>query len=567
MKRIVYLLLMVTFSVLCLVSCGEKTSVNTGGENIDDIPVTPDNPTGNRDIEFKVSITIKGQTVPISESDGIYAIWVNRSEEVRALVKNGVASTKGLDGEYNVHLSKCIEGYTYDPNSAVATSNNSNTTIELMEISPCRGKGTNIYQNVYQIKNITIKDPNNVGELYAYSATVNKYVDKPDESGTNQTGTVFFQFVPNSPGIYTIESMVDTNDDNINPIVDIYNGTTAAKFFKESKDDGGFSKKGGYTKNFKYEVNISEEEIGNAYAFGIRAKVKNNVYPVDIFFKIVYISYYEMEQTDIELVLANEAYYKRDSDGKLIYPIDENGKLLNSSDEALAYNYVKIGDTVSGSIIDAYHTLSYGCVDNGGNLLHGVGGTNALISGMTENLSDTKYLRVRYSKVGDSYVRDPNGEYVRLGTINTKNHSGTYNDFVKYNGFKQGNRVVLDGSRVYFNKEDGYYHFDSLTGPIVCARITSKAQYFDSAFIHLEDPGNAVLRVFGKENYKRFVEAEYADMCNSDGVCYVTKELKDFLQKLSNSSSYFFDGAGWCEQDNTFASEDNQWLFACGFYE
>ena len=76
-----------------------------------------------------------------------------------------------------------------------------------------------------------------------------------------------------------------------------------------------------------------------------------------------------------------------------------------------------------------------------------------------------------------------------------------------------------------------------------------------------------MLRVFGKENYKRFVEAEYADMCNSDGVCYVTKELKDFLQKLSNSSSYFFDGAGWCEQDNTFASEDNQWLFACGFYE
>ena len=70
----------------------------------------------------------------------------------------------------------------------------------------------------------------------------------------------------------------------------------------------------------------------------------------------------------------------------------------------------------------------------------------------------------------------------------------------------------------------------------------------------------------GTENYKQFVEISYAAACNSDGVCYVTMELMEFLQKFSVSQRLFFDGNGFVESTGVYAAEDDQWLFACGYY-
>ena len=67
--------------------------------------------------------------------------------------------------------------------------------------------------------------------------------------------------------------------------------------------------------------------------------------------------------------------------------------------------------------------------------------------------------------------------------------------------------------------------------------------------------------------YAASVEAQgYASYCNSDGVYKVTEELKEFLQKFSISQLYFRDGDGWVEGYNVYAEEDDQWLFACGYY-
>ena len=83
----------------------------------------------------------------------------------------------------------------------------------------------------------------------------------------------------------------------------------------------------------------------------------------------------------------------------------------------------------------------------------------------------------------------------------------------------------------------------------------------------IESHGNKNLTISdGKENYKQFIEVEYANACNSDGVCYVTAELKDFLQKFSISQRLFRDGEGLVETQGGFAVEDDQWLFACGYY-
>jgi hypothetical protein len=61
----------------------------------------------------------------------------------------------------------------------------------------------------------------------------------------------------------------------------------------------------------------------------------------------------------------------------------------------------------------------------------------------------------------------------------------------------------------------------------------------------------------------------YADYTNSDGVYAVTEELKHFLQSYSTSQRMFADGNGWVEENPTIkvdASEEDQWLFACGYY-
>jgi hypothetical protein len=61
----------------------------------------------------------------------------------------------------------------------------------------------------------------------------------------------------------------------------------------------------------------------------------------------------------------------------------------------------------------------------------------------------------------------------------------------------------------------------------------------------------------------------YADVVNRDGKFPVTPELKDFLQEYSISQLLFRDGNGWVEENPNIkvdAMEDDQWLFACGYY-
>lgn len=59
----------------------------------------------------------------------------------------------------------------------------------------------------------------------------------------------------------------------------------------------------------------------------------------------------------------------------------------------------------------------------------------------------------------------------------------------------------------------------------------------------------------------------YAAHCNDQGVCYVTNELKDFLQRIVIQRNYFFDGQGLLEGNGYSSGQDNQWLFACGYYD
>ncbi|MBQ9124722.1 MAG: hypothetical protein IJY14_03430 [Acholeplasmatales bacterium] len=145
------------------------------------------------------------------------------------------------------------------------------------------------------------------------------------------------------------------------------------------------------------------------------------------------------------------------------------------------------------------------------------------------------------------------------------NTDGGYGNY--YGTVTNSETGILDGADYVFNEEDQFWHYQTLDGPILCAKITKPCAYYEESLNLIESHGNKNLTVSnGTENYKEFIEIYYAAYCNSDGVCYVTPELKDFLQKFSVSQRLFRDGMGFVETCGVYAKEDDQWLFACGYY-
>ncbi|MDE7158437.1 MAG: hypothetical protein K2N74_02580, partial [Clostridiales bacterium] len=76
---------------------------------------------------------------------------------------------------------------------------------------------------------------------------------------------------------------------------------------------------------------------------------------------------------------------------------------------------------------------------------------------------------------------------------------------------------------------------------------------------------------FATFDYTNFIRSDYYRICNSDGVCYVTDELKAFLQKFAVNHSLYTDavgpGEGTPEYNGYTANQDSLWLFACGIYQ
>lgn len=152
-----------------------------------------------------------------------------------------------------------------------------------------------------------------------------------------------------------------------------------------------------------------------------------------------------------------------------------------------------------------------------------------------------------------------------------------------------GSKYIFDSTKYKLNPENGYYYLcnedGTLTDIILCAKISQACRFLALPFPDIEYEGNKALTVSdGTENYKLFIEGSsymaehdvvypgyenwpgYRDYCNADGVYPVTEELKEFLQKYSINQLLFMDGNGWVEESGVYAMEEDQWLFACGYY-
>lgn len=151
---------------------------------------------------------------------------------------------------------------------------------------------------------------------------------------------------------------------------------------------------------------------------------------------------------------------------------------------------------------------------------------------------------------------------------------------------------VFDMSNYRYNEQTGFYHYYNAQeyaasggfGPILCCNLKGSLPSYDTTTLF-----NANVVGPNQTNYLRlakwwleeenkfivydhtdFIREDYARMCNSDGMCYVTRELKEFLQKFAENHSLYTDSYGTVmgtpEEKGYSANQDALWLFACGFY-
>lgn len=336
---------------------------------------------------------------------------------------------------------------------------------------------------------------------------------------------VFYEFSPRQSGTYTIESWVDITANIVNPLYDAYNGTHAAKYFDRTVDDGGVAST--YTKNFKFTIEVDERMIGNTYTFAIKAMSNSSNFPVTVDFALQLDGGFEYEWGSSDIIVPKEY------------------------------------DKINWAEINALR-----------------GDKNTLV-GPEKTVDGTKVFDT------EDWGYDEN-----LGCYRKKNN-------------KTG----------------------ELDGPVLYAYISAPSRFLDESFTNIEYRGNKALTVSnGTENYKLFIEGYsaliedppspdigpyfcvltcpcrvlgtqshygacppgctecssdcrpcpeeglgmpgYGSKCNEHGVVPVTQELKDFLQKYSVSQRLFNDGNGWVEtSSHIYATEEDQWLFACAFYQ
>lgn len=466
---------------------GTGTNVNKPGDEDKDNP-------GSSDEGLTYSVQLMCEGKPYLPQQLIRAQWIaedGNSVVTEAFNTLGKATATGLDGEYRVSLSNVPDDFTYNPNGNYADNNKKDITIELLPIISTTGSGVGLYESEGCIK---------LTRTGTYRAHIVGKGEGPlGEAGSTRVtfkNAVYYQYTPTSAGKYTIQSWCDTTVNEVNPKIARYYGQSTGKYLytEEHKDgvydDGGDSSD--YTKNFKLEIEIGENGIGNSWTFGVMADTKGE-YPVDVDFTISYEGEYVSPETRVENIIAQGPFLRKDGDGVFHYFYNENGGIFDGSKVKLnpADNFYHRYNPETGE----YGELVY-CVltqdslwfrNNG----HGVG-----------------FL---YHYYWDQHI-ELRGYDLRIGIGDINNKEKFY--------------------------EKDYFSF-----------MATYAGY-------TETPGS-------DPRVASYTRNEY---CNKDGAHPVNEELKTFLYEFAVQQGLFKDGQGDCEALGMNSSEEDQWMFCCGYY-
>ena len=438
-------------------------TVNGGHEGPDD-PFKPGEPEVSRD--YTVTVYYKNALFDPGETE-ITVVWRNSVFIKKELLgADGKANAGELSGDYNVYLEGLPDKYAYNPGGTTATDEQRNVAIILTDIrKPVSGTGTGMYQ-CFQVK---------------YDGTY-----RAEVKGDGKY--VFYEYTPTSEGWYKIESWVNVYADVVDPYIQKYNGNSAWKTPGDIVTGGGFQLAGGFTKNFRYDVQIGKQYVGNAFTFAVTAASKYNEYPVKVDFAITYIGEYRDSYYDVRKPRAEEATVKAEEPA-----------------EGETFVWSDMGTTV-------FDMDNYRFNENTG-FYHRY--DSELYA------EDSLGYGVGYGPILYCSIRKAIPCYSLINSLYTANAVSTPYGIVNY--------LLVYNS--WLEEEQKYVTLD----------------------------------------YQDFIRLDYANVCNSQGYCYVTPELKDFLQLFAETNELWTDGVddfntGTPERKGYFAKQDALWLFACGFY-
>lgn len=525
MKNRIIALLLVLVMLFSFTACGEYNAP-LDEDNLGDTTDTPDVPEGEKPKDpttdtdpFTATVMLNGEPykpdMTLGDSLSLKIRWTDgKSYYTEYADKDGHAVCYGLDGDYTVTLVNVPEGYTYNPNIYQASNDSKHVYIELLTITRETDKSTALYDCI-EIEGTGV-----------YRATV----DANMVNGKPVPKEVFFQFTPTKPGIYVIESIMDVSAGMYNPIADVYQGSSQYKIYNQKLDDGGAA--GQYTKNFKKEIKIAQEFIGNSYTFAVWVEGKDATYPVDVDFTINYLGSYSYDWVVSEIMIPS------------FIPNKDYSKWYLEYAQNLSADKSKYGST-------NYYDAA------------------VIIDG--KRIFDQQYYRLN-PEDGYYHVYDEEkyAQYGGWGPILYANISTPtmFMDaaFNTIESFGNKNLTLAQGTENYKLFIEGY-----------SALVSSGTAYFCSTdcpcyaknggCCPLEDNCTQCSQYCRHLSSKDIGQHGYADIAIS-GRCPVTEELKDFLQKYCVSQKLFSDGNGWAEQHSPRydAYEDSQWLFACGYY-
>lgn len=524
MKKLICLLLALV-SVMSLVACGSYTEGTTAVRESTSV-VNPDDVDPNDELTSTVTLSLDGR--PIMENAGfymmfmeldIYAQWSNGHTTVIAQFDaQGVAMCNGLDGDYQVTLlskkkgqeldtssafSQTIGDYTYNINGHVTTNDNRRIELPMYRILFGQGPGTNyMYPFVHEFSDQGV-----------YKITV----ESPDTP-------VICRFAPGVSGVYTIESWVSAQDDNINPTYGHWYGTVAWAVRAYEVEDGGAE--GIYTKNFKVVRECSEDEIGNVFIFDVCGTSKNNQYPIEIYVSVLKTA--EMDERYAKTWMMPE--------DPLLQCLDTDGKFSE---------YWTKG-TNGRNILDASKCKLWAKEDGGDGYYHIF---DLVEYASTGGWGPTLYAQIKTSTIAGYSLHDLEWQ----GQGNNMLNLMQGNTFLDYKHFIEGFESMATN------------HGGDFVGTALCV---------DGCPCHDGDYINACLdgcETCSKDCTtlppERYGTPGYAEAVNSDGLYPVTEELKFFLQLFAECHNLFCDGEGELEKKGLDADQASMWLWAVGTYD
>ena len=518
------MLLLLTLVCSFLFSCGEyKDPLKDPSGNQGPIrPSLDDDPTN----DFTVTLMKDGEVFVPDTAIDVY--WSDGYDTFVAPVVDGVARIDGLDGDYNVVLSATPSGFSYNPNGNKVTNLNKHIQIHFYDISGAKDKLTPATPsgNIKDDGDLIRSSLNRISETGVYTIKISK----PGER-------YYFEYSPQTNGVYTIESWVSIVDDEVNPLAYSITGTAQGGFWGEYPVTD-YGEVGSYTHNYIHTVEIADENISSgggslSFYFALGAESKSEIYPITYSFAIKKNGGFSNDRESEVMISADADWSHFDFDAF---------NALAGSEIAYAETPVKDknGNDVPGAYVFDQRYYKLWAIEDGGD-------------GVYHVYDEEKYASTGgYGPVLFAYITESTRVTSAFTTMEAAGNSAlTVNVVENHKQFIEGWSGMLSSDKNYYCEAD----------------CPCRTEAESKGEVHHACPPSCTKCKCRKCPEEMLGAEGYADWCNSDGVVPVTEELKHFLQSFAISRNYYMDGYGYAESKLPVQPyEDSQWLFACGYY-